>query len=86
MKKTLAALTLGVGLVLSGCAGWSAPETPEQIVFSAKSTYAGLAATAGVYESLPRCDEVEEKVCSERDIVSAIRKADNAAYSSDCSR
>lgn len=74
-RRILAALVVST---TAACASLVA-ETPQQRVFALKSDYAGLAALALTYESLPRCDETEEQICSEPDVVDVIRQADSNA-------
>lgn len=76
------AFIVAAGLALSACASYvpPAPETPEQAVFLAKSTYAVTLSTVAGYEALPRCGVGAPKVCSDPVTVDVIRKADDVAY------
>jgi hypothetical protein len=71
-----AALVLVV--LLSGCASLIA-ETPAQRVYAIQADYNGPLAAAVKYESQPRCTEGQSQLegCSDPEVVSAIRKADN---------
>lgn len=65
-------------LLLAACAG----VTPQQKVFELTAVYNAVLAPIVEYESLPRCapDDEPTAVCSKPDVVSAIRKADKAAF------
>lgn len=67
-----------VAAVVAACAG----VTPQQKVFELTAVYNAVLAPIVEYESLPRCapDDEPTAVCSKPDVVSAIRKADKAAF------
>jgi hypothetical protein len=74
-----------VGLFMIALAPWFAGcatatgETPNQRVYGAKVDFLAALAIIEQYESLPRCDEVDIKPCSDRDTVEIIRSTVNAA-------
>lgn len=68
------------GLV-TGCDTFASgiAQTPEQRVFALKNDYQAVLVLLVQYESLPRCDQTENSVCSDSDIVKLMRSADNKA-------
>lgn len=70
--------TLILCAALAGCAT-TAPSTPAQTVFAAKSAYAAVLTAAVSYESLPRCSATQPAPCSSPELVAQLRKADNTA-------
>lgn len=75
MKKCLMFLP---ALVISACALFP-NENPQQIVFSATTTYSAALQAAVAYESLPRCGAMAPMVCSDAMAVDVIRRADTVA-------
>jgi len=75
MKRYLMILP---ALVLAACALFP-NENPQQIVFSATTTYSAALQVAVAYESLPRCGAMAPMVCSDTKAVDAIRRADTVA-------
>lgn len=65
-------------LSVTACAG----QTAAQKVFELTAVYNAVLAPVVEYESLPRCTEASEPldVCSKRDVVAVIRKADRVAF------
>lgn len=61
---------------VTACAGNGDPET---VVFQTRTGYTSLLVAAVQYESLPRCPETTDKLCSDPGIVEILRKADDTA-------
>lgn len=88
-KFAIAALA---AISLAGCetiSGWiedkapTPPETPEQIVFATKASFAAALALAVQYETLPRCaPEAAVAPCSDVESVKTLRLSFNAASAS----
>jgi len=68
----------GALLFLAACAG----QNPAQKVFELTAVYNGVLNPVVEYESLPRCPENADAldVCSNPDVVRAVRKADRVAF------
>jgi hypothetical protein len=64
---------------LTGGCATTAPSTPAQTVFAAKSAYAAVLTAAVSYESLQRCAPAVPKPCSDPALVAQIRRADDVA-------
>jgi hypothetical protein len=78
MKKALALLACAVAL--AGCSTTGAlPETPQQAVFAAKSTYSTALTAAVAYKRLPACSAAVKPPCSDPAMVAQLQKADNVA-------
>lgn len=70
-----------VALVLASCATiFPAPQTPAQSVYEAKAAFLVALRAADDYAALPRCPA--QTVCSDADIVAAIRVSAKAAQAS----
>lgn len=74
MKLILASV---LALSLTACAG--AFDSPEKSVYQIRSGYTTLLVAAVQYESLVRCPETTEKLCSDPKVVDILRKADTTA-------
>lgn len=79
MKRSLIALMLAASLAACANMPGGAPETPEQAVFAAKSTYATALTAAVAYKRLPACSATRPMPCSEPALVAQLQKADNVA-------
>lgn len=77
MKRSLMAACLAVAL--AGCASVSAPTTPEQAVFAAKSSYATALTAAVAYKRLPTCSDTVKMPCKETALLVQLQKADTVA-------
>jgi hypothetical protein len=78
MKRSLIALAFVAAL--AGCGSTrSAPDTPQQAVFAAKSAYATALTGAVAYKRLPQCSATAKLPCSEPVLVAQLQKADNVA-------
>lgn len=85
MKKFLLSLALAVSL--AGCAslpgGGSTPgQSPQQVVFAAKTAYAVALVAATEYKQLPACNTPVVLPCHDRDLLAQIQKADNVTSAS----
>ncbi len=63
-------------LLLAGCA--AAPQSPQQAVFEAKSSYAVALTAAVAYKRLPDCARAAQP-CSDKAVVAQLQKADTVA-------
>lgn len=70
-------ISVAVALTLTACAG--AFNSPEKAVYQIRSGYTTLLVAAVQYESLVRCPETTEKLCSDPGVVDILRKADTTA-------
>lgn len=82
--KTIIALAF-CGLLAAGCGdrfdNVKAPDTPAKIVYNISLTHNAMLVGMVAYESQPRCDQTESPICSDRDVVDLLRKADTTADS-----
>jgi len=74
MKKIL------VGAVIALMLGCATAEKPAQVVFAATSAYDAALTAALTYKRLPDCATTTSKLCSDKDVLVTILKADNAAF------
>lgn len=81
MKKVFLAFALSLGLLtgFSGCTGMPVGQTPEQVVFQAKSAYSAALTAAVAYKRLTPCSDTVKQPCSDPAIVKQLQKADTAA-------
>ena len=75
--KMILVLALALTPAIHGCA---TPESPQQAVFQAKSSYAVALTAAVAYKRLPDCVGAPQP-CSSAPVVSQLQKADNVAAS-----
>lgn len=75
LNRTIKKSLIVAVLLLSGCA---TPETPQQAVFQAKSSYAVALTAAVAYKRLPDCSRAPQP-CSDKAVVVQLQKADNVA-------
>lgn len=79
-KRIILYAALSVGLILAGCAaGVAAPQSPQQIVFTAKSSYDAALTAAVAYKRLPLCSATVKQPCSSASVVAQLQKADTTA-------
>lgn len=72
-------LALALIILVSACA---TPKTPAQTVYAIHGSYAAALATAVAYKKLPPCGQPASPVlCSDREIVVVVQKADDLAFS-----
>lgn len=80
MTKIFLAAVMAVLFALGGCAsGLSAGGSPAQILFQAKSDYAGALTAAVAYKRLPPCSAAGRVICSDPTMVAQLQKADTVA-------
>ena len=72
--KILPFLTI---LFLAACA---TPQTPQQAVYQAQTSYNAAATIAIQYIKLPKCKPASTKLCSKPEVVMKVKKADIFAY------
>ena len=77
MRAFLAAIVLMALTVVGGCA--SAPQSPAQVIFAAKSNYAVALAVAVAYKKLPTCAPTAPPLCSKPDMIATLQKVDTAS-------
>lgn len=68
-------LTALLAFALTACAS---PQSPQQAVFQAKSSYAVALTAAVAYKRLPSCEKAAQP-CSDKGVISQLQKADNVA-------
>lgn len=85
MKYRYLSLALAASLV-AGCAstpgGSASTDSPQRVVFAAKSGYATALTAAVAYKRLPGCAPTVPQPCSDAGIVAQLQKADNVAAAS----
>lgn len=64
-------------VVFAGCAN---TQTPAQKVFAAHQVYEGALTAAVAYRKLPDCAKSDTPVCSDKEVVATVQKADIAAF------
>lgn len=81
MKAVIKTLIVSVAMLalagFGGCA--SAPQTPQQGVYAAKSSYAVALTIAVAYKNLPPCGAGAPVLCSDPKIVATLQKVDTAS-------
>ncbi len=75
MKRLIALLALAF---LAACA--TAPQTPQQTIYSATNSYNAAVTVALAYKALPACAPTAPPICSRPDIVAKLKDADTVAY------
>lgn len=73
MKKLL----IVAALLLSACA---TPQSPQQAVFQAKSSYEVALTAAVAYRRLPACAVPVRQPCSDKAVVAQVQRADKVAF------
>jgi hypothetical protein len=77
MKKLFTSIFLAIALV--ACAG--APQTPQQTIYSATTSYNAAATVIIAYKALPACGQPTSPIlCSKADVITKLKQADAAAY------
>lgn len=76
MKRVLLVLALAASVMGASCT--SAPKTPQQAVYAAKSSYEVALTAAVAYAELPSCEKTTPP-CSDPKIVAQLKKAQPVA-------